>query len=108
MSASLLVVHSSRQPAHLLRTRASGALGTVEKRRRTARRAGPVASLSSATVSDPLSLGYGRSGESPWLWLVIVGGGIALYALARIGGWQQPRRWSDVGDALLLAGSPWW
>jgi hypothetical protein len=59
-------------------------------------------------VFGPLSLGYGRSGESPWLWLVIVGGGIALYVLGRIGGWQRPRRWSDVGDALLLAGSPWW
>ena len=54
-------------------------------------------------------LGYGRSGESPWLWLVIIGGGVGLYVWGRIRAWPpQARRWSDVGDRLLLIGAPWW
>ena len=57
-------------------------------------------------MTDPL--GYGGSGESPWLWLIILGGGIGLYVLGRIGGWPQARNWSDVGDRLFLVGAPWW
>lgn len=60
----------------------------------------------SATVLGPL--GFGRSGESPWLWLVIVGGGVALYLVGRLLGWPPLRRWSDVGDRLFLVGAPWW
>lgn len=58
------------------------------------------------TLLDPL--GFGGRGESPWLWLVIVGGGIGLYVCARVRGWPPVRRWSDVGDRLLLVGAPWW
>jgi len=53
-------------------------------------------------------LGYGRSGESPWLWLVIIGGGFGLYLLGRVRGWPHARRWVDVGDRLSLVGAPWW
>ena len=52
-------------------------------------------------------LGYGRS-ESPWLWLVIVGGGIVYYVIGRARGWPQAKRWSEVGDSLFLVGAPWW
>jgi hypothetical protein len=51
-------------------------------------------------------LAYGRS-ESPWLWLVIIGGGIGLYVLGRVRGWPRPRRWVDVADSLHLVGAPW-
>jgi len=56
------------------------------------------------------TLGSGRGEESPWLWLVIVGGGIALYLWSRVRGWRWPRarRWSDVADSLFLVGAPWW
>lgn len=59
-----------------------------------------------STVIGPL--GYGRTGESPWLWLTIIGGGVGLYALGRARGWPQARTWSDVGDRLFLIGEPWW
>ena len=54
-------------------------------------------------------LGYGRSGQSHWLWLIIIGGGVGLYLVRRIRG-RPPAatRWSDVGDRLLLVGAPWW
>ena len=52
-------------------------------------------------------LGYGRN-ESPWLWLVIIGGGFGLYLLGRAFGWPQARRWSEVGDRLFFTGVPWW
>jgi hypothetical protein len=43
------------------------------------------------------------------LWLVILGAGAGLYVLGRIRGWPPAaRRWSDVGDRLLLVGAPWW
>jgi len=51
-------------------------------------------------------LAYGRS-ESPWLWLVIVGGGIVLYVVERVLGWPRATRWSDVGDRLFMVGAPW-
>jgi hypothetical protein len=56
------------------------------------------------------TLGSGRSAESPWLWLVIVGGGVALFVWGRVRGrrWPRVRRWSDVGDSLFLVGAPWW
>ena len=60
----------------------------------------------SATLLGPL--GYGRSGQSPWLWLVIVGGGIALYVVGRVRGWPRVRSSSDVGDRLFMVGAPWW
>ena len=53
-------------------------------------------------------LGYGGSGQSPWLWLIIIGGGVGLYVWGRVRGWPQAQRWSDVGDRLLLIGAPWW
>jgi len=53
-------------------------------------------------------LGLGRSGESSWLWLVIVGAGIGLYVWGRVRDWPRARRWSDVGDRLLLINAPWW
>ena len=61
---------------------------------------------SASLVIGPLV--YGRSGESPWLWLVIIGGGVGLYVWSRVRGWPQARRWSDVGDRLFLIGAPWW
>jgi hypothetical protein len=42
------------------------------------------------------------------VWLIIIGGGVGLYLLGRVRGWPQARRWSDVGDRLLLVGAPWW
>ena len=48
----------------------------------------------------------GRS-ESPWLWLVIIGGGVVLSVVGRALGWPQARSWADVSDRLLLAGAPW-
>ena len=53
-------------------------------------------------------LGYGRSGESPWLWLIIIGGGVCLYVWGRLRGWPRFRRWADVADRLYLVGAPWW
>ena len=53
-------------------------------------------------------LGYGRSGESPWLWLIIIGGGVCLYVWGRLRGWPRVRRWADVADRLYLVGAPWW
>ena len=54
-------------------------------------------------------LGAGAGAESPRLWLIIIGGGIGLYVWARIRGWPPAaRRWSDVGDSLLLVSAPWW
>ena len=53
-------------------------------------------------------IGYGRTGESPWLWLSTIGGGVGLYALGRARGWPQARTWSDVGDRLFLIGEAWW
>ena len=53
-------------------------------------------------------LGYGGSGQSPWLWLIIIGGGVGLYVWGRVRGFPQARRWSEVGDRLFLIGAPWW
>ena len=54
-------------------------------------------------------LGYGGPGQSHWLWLIIIGGGVALYLVGRLLGWApQARSWSDVGDRLFLVGAPWW
>jgi hypothetical protein len=51
----------------------------------------------------------GGRAQSPWLWLVIVGGGIGLYLLGRVRGWPPAARsWSEVGDRLFLRGVPWW
>ena len=51
-------------------------------------------------------LAYGRS-ESPWLWLVIVGGGMVLYVVERARGWPRAKSWADVSDRLLVVGAPW-
>jgi hypothetical protein len=53
-------------------------------------------------------LGLLRKDESPWLWLVIIGGGVVLYVVGRLRGWPQARKWSEVGDRLFLVGAPWW
>ena len=53
-------------------------------------------------------LGCGGSGQSPWLWLIIIGGGVGLYVWGRVRGFPQARRWSEVGDRLFLIGAPWW
>lgn len=52
-------------------------------------------------------LAYGRSNESPWLWLVIVAGGVVLHLVSRALDWPRARSWADVSDRLLLAGAPW-
>ena len=54
-------------------------------------------------------LASGSRSESPWLWLVIVGGGVGLYVVGRLRGW----RWlhtagRDPGSALFLVGTPRW
>jgi hypothetical protein len=52
------------------------------------------------------ALAYGRS-ESPWVWLIIVGGGMALYVVERVSGWPRAKSWSDVGNRLFMVGAPW-
>jgi len=50
-------------------------------------------------------LGYGRSGESPWLWLIVPAVGGALYLLDRSrsrGSGQPMKRFTDFADP------PWW
>ncbi len=50
-------------------------------------------------------LGYGRSGESPWLWLIVPAVGGALYLLDRSrsrGSGQPMKRFTDFADL------PWW
>jgi hypothetical protein len=47
-----------------------------------------------------------RGSESPWLWLVIVGGGVGLHLVSRALHWPQARSWADVSDRLL-GGGPW-
>ena len=61
---------------------------------------------SSSFVIGPL--GYGGNGQSPWLWLIIIGGGVCFYVWGRVRGWPQARGWSNVGDRLFLIGEPWW
>jgi hypothetical protein len=48
-----------------------------------------------------------RGSQSPWLWLVIVVGGVALHFVTRALHWQQARSWADVSDSLLGAGPAW-
>ena len=48
-----------------------------------------------------------RGSQSPWLWLVIVGGGVGLHFVTRALGWRQARSWADVSDSLLGAGPAW-
>jgi hypothetical protein len=55
---------------------------------------------------DPLA--YGGKGQSPWLWLVILGGGVVLYLLGRRRQPRQTMTWADVGDRLFMVGVPWW
>jgi hypothetical protein len=58
-------------------------------------------------VLDPLA--YGGRAQSPWLWLIIIGGGVAISLIGRVR--RQPRRidrWADVGDRLFMVGVPWW
>ena len=63
--------------------------------------------LSSRGVFELLA--YGGKGQSPWLWLVIIGGGVAIYAIGRVRGQpRQIRSWADVGDRLFMIGVPWW
>jgi hypothetical protein len=53
-------------------------------------------------------LGYGGRGQSHWLWLIIIGGGVLLYIAGRLRGWPRARSWADVSDRLFLVGAPWW
>jgi hypothetical protein len=54
-------------------------------------------------------IAYGRSGESHWLWLVIIGAGVAIYLAERSRGRpRQVRSWADVADRLHMVGAAWW
>ena len=60
-----------------------------------------------ATLVGPLA--PGARAQSPWLWLVIGGGGIGVYVLGRLRGRPgAARSWSEVGDRLFLRQAPWW
>jgi hypothetical protein len=60
-----------------------------------------------SSVIGPLA--FGRVGESPWLWLVIIGGGVGLYVWGRVRGSPRTQKsWADVADSLFLIGAPWW
>jgi hypothetical protein len=52
------------------------------------------------------ALAYGRS-ESPWVWLLIVVGGMVLYVVERARGFPQAKSWADVSDRLFMVGVPW-